>query len=188
MCADFWTTVTDGTFNSSSLLQNGKTIWLGAGSEGLQFQLLLRGRLSPYVRIFQALCSETLTESAAQLNTLYPLIPTQLCLVASFKCCFSSFCCAPLRRVFPATSGVVMKALGPLPPPLSLSPGGHCWLQPPPGSLQGLSICYRGKELQMWLHKSQKEGNNHFPRPAGSALINAIQYPLAFIVHAPTRA
>lgn len=40
----------------------------------------------------------------------------------------------------------------------------------------------------MWLHKSQKEGNNHFPRPAGSALINAIQYPLAFIVHAPTRA
>lgn len=41
MCADFWTTVTDATFNSGSLLQNGKTIWLGAGSEGLQFQLLL---------------------------------------------------------------------------------------------------------------------------------------------------
>ena len=87
------------------------------------------------------------------------------------------------------------RAPGPLRPPRPTGPGQLPRRGPPPAPAPASSTSAaawgrreRDAGLQMWLHKRQQEGNNHFLRPAGSALANVIQYPLAFIVHAHTRA
>lgn len=181
-------TQTSGLQSGSCNLQLGfccriaKQFWLGAAS-GPQLNLPLRGQPPIHIRLFQAFCSYTLTDTAGQLETLF--ISIQICLAAGFECCFSSSCCASLGRGALVTGWVITGALGHLQPP---GPGGHRPLRPP-----SVSASAPGKEeldatLQMWLRKRQKEGNNHFLRPAGSALANAIQYPLAFIVHAHTPA
>ena len=191
--------VTDATFNSGSLLQNGKTILVGSrlGRSPVQppaqrAAIYLDQVVPGFLQLnFSRVCW-------AAWNTFYPLLSIQLCLAASCKCCFSSLCCAPLRRVSRHQLGCYESTGTPSAPSSPTGwrqlprPGGHRLLQPLPDCLHCVSVCSGGRReldavLQMWLHKRQKEGNNHFLRPAGSALVNAIQYPLAFIVHAHTR-
>lgn len=114
----FWTTdasVTDATFNWGSLLRNGKSILVGSrlGRSPVQppaqrVALYLDQVVPGFLQLnFNQVCW-------AAWNTFHPLKSIQLCLAASYKCCFSSSCCAPLRRVSLVTSCVVMRALGPL--------------------------------------------------------------------------